>query len=344
MSVVLSIDGSLVTTTTKHPGGSYSAIDIGKPLGIQLLTFFPGTNIQEWKGKAELMITSQVRIGPSNKSAPEHVNMILRGYNFRQAEPVRNYGGDVYGDRMLYYTKAYAGQKIGITLRGVELDKINRETWDGITATIGALGRVAQFTPAAPYFAAAGVASRMFKTIVKAINRNDRLTIQRSDFFYDEPHRRILQSGRYLLWGKETKPQTMRSHYRLTGEGDDVANVLVEKEYEIPYRNSPYLVLQIDAKERKSYNNFEIGAGSAELLKKWGDKRTGTTILHTMQELARQVNDARQLDDIKSLFKDFGTTKSEVKKTNIRKKIKAHTELFSKDNGDLLKMLLKKYM
>lgn len=340
MALLLSVNGSFEIPTIRQPAGVYPPVVFGEPLGIQLLTFFPGINIKEWKGKAELMITSQVRVGPSNEPAPRRVNMILRRYNFKKANPIREYGGDIFGDRMLYFTKAFAGQRIGITLRGVEVDKVGEKTWNGITKTINTLGQLALFTSAAPYFAAAGLATKIVKTLLRAIHRNDCLTIQRKDFFFDEPNQIILQSGRYLFWKGRPTSKNMMEHFRLTGAGDPIPNVVVAKQNNVLYKRTPYFVLQIDAKERPKYESFEIGAGSAEILEKWGDKEAGATIFQTIQELGGQVNDARQLSEVMGLYKKLKKARDKDEKEKLSKIIKAHTELFSQDNGDLLKELL----
>jgi hypothetical protein len=325
MALLLSIDGSLTVATNKHPGGKYKPVAINKP---------------EWGGRAELMFTSQVRVGPINKPAPRLVNMILRRYNFKAAVPVQNYGGDVYGDKMLYYTKAYAGQRVGITLRGVELDKVGPKTWEGITSTLTSIGTLARFTPAAPYLAAAGLAAKLAKTFLRAIKRNDRLTVQRTDFYFDEYNQKLLQAGRYLFWTGGVRTNSMQKNYRLTGKGDPEPNRLVNKTDGSLFRNTPYIVVQIDGKRRRAYEDFEIGAGSAELLEAWGDKDAGAEIFQTIRELASQVNDARQLKEIIGLKEDLKKAKTRKDKAKIKEKIKAHSELFSKESGELLKELL----
>lgn len=346
MPVLKSIEGSLGPTTTEHPGTAYEKVkvEIGKPLGIQMLTFFPGTKIKEWGYKAEIMITSQVRVGPRNEPAPRMVNMMLRNYNFKQPEPIRHYGGDIYGDRMLHYTKAYAGQRIGITLRGVEMDKVDQKTWDSIESVISGVGKLALFTPAAPYLAAAGLSTRMAKTLVNAFNRNDRLSIQRTEFVFKEEHQALLESGRYLFWKGGINSTIMKKNFRLTGKGDDTPNILVRKDnVNQPYAQSPYFILQIDSKKRKSYKDFEIGAGSAALLEKWGDKDAGTTILKGIQKIAFQINDAKQLTEVTDLWKEFKDSESDEEKQNIRKKIDARMELLSDDNSEFISEILKNY-
>jgi hypothetical protein len=344
MPVLLDVETGLAPTTTSHTVQGLPPVAIGKPLAIHLLSFFPGVIKSDWGGRAELMITSQTRLGPSNKPAPRLVNMMLKGYDFRRAQPVVDYGGDVYGDRMFFYTKAYASQRVGITLRGVELDRVGDKTWKGITSTISAVGNLALFAPAAPYLAAAGLTARMAKTLVTAFSRNDRLTIQRTDLFFGAKHKRLLQAGRYVFWSGGPNAKQMARNWRLSGEGDELPNVVVSKLDGGLFRAVPYLVIQIDGQQRKEYDDFEIGAGSAELLEQYGDKEIGAAIFQAIRELAGQVNDARQLSEVNGLIDDLGKAETDEDKALIKAKIKAHSELFSEDNGDLLKTLLKGFL
>ena len=344
MSILVNVKGKLEPTTLDHSVQGFPPVAIGKPLAIQLLTFFPGTIKSDWGGRAELMITSETRLGPPNKPAPRLVNMMLKHYNYTRGMPVTAYGGDVYGDPMFFYTKAYAGQRVGITLRGVELDRVGKNTWEGITSTISGLGKLALFAPAAPYLAAAGLATKMAKTFVSAFIRNDRLTIQRTDLFFGGRHRRVLQSGRYVFWSGGPKTSQMTKNWRLTGKGDEQPNILVSRSNGSLFRAVPYLVVQIDAAQRKQYDDFEIGAGSAELLEQYGDKELGAVIFQTIRELAGQVNDAHQLSDVNGLLDDLNEAETDEDKALIKAKIKAHAELFSKDNGDLLKKLLRSFL
>jgi hypothetical protein len=267
MPVLLSIDGSLTTTVAKHPGGSYSPVTVGEPLAVELLTFFPGRIEGDWGGKAELMISSQVRVGPSTKPVPRLVNMMLRNYDFRMASPVQDYGGDVYGDPMLYYTKSYVGQRVGLTMRGVEMDKVDNKVWNRLTGTVSKLGKIALFTPAAPYLAGAALVGKFFGAVGKAATRNDRLLVTRKDFYFNPEHQRVLQSARYLFWSEQSgfHHGSMKAQYKLTGKGDDVPNLLVSQTTGEPFTAHPYFVVQISARKRKEYDDFEIGAGSAEL-------------------------------------------------------------------------------
>ena len=347
MSVLLSINGSLGTTTANHSGGGYVPVTIGEPVAVKLLTFFPGMIKNDWGGKAELMISSQVRLGPSNTLPPRLVNMMLRNYDFKKASPIQDYGGDVYGDPMLYYTKSYAGQRLGVTLRGVEMDKVDDKVWNGVTGTISTLGKIALFAPAAPYLAGAAVIGKIFKSVLNAAARNDRLLVARKDFHFNAAkNQRILQSARYVFWDekKSFHHASMKARYKLTGTGDYVPNVLVSQTTGEPFTYCPYFVVQIDAIKRKEYEDFEIGAGSAKLLETWGNKELGVSIFTAVNELASHVNDAKQLSSIRGFIKDLKNADSDDEKKEFKAKIEAHSNLFTEENADLLKGLLGDYL
>jgi hypothetical protein len=337
-------NGDLVPTTIEVNLGA--PIDVGKPLGISLLSFFPGTIKKDWGGKAEIMITSEIRSGPSNQAAPRRINMLLQGYDYKEAPVISDYGGDTYGDRMLHYSKAYAGQRIGITLRGVETDKFKPSTWKGMDQMISSVGNLALFTSAAPYLSYVSVATNIAKILVKAISRNDRLQTSRADLYFKEDNQKILQTGRYLIWEQKTRAMlsTIQTKYKLTGAGAPEPNRLVSIKDGHPFAAAPYFVIQVDCRARKQYADFEIGAGSAELLENWGDKSLGATVLDSIQQLAEQVNDAKQLTNIEDLIRDLKRADTDEDKAKIKQQIKAHSELFTKNNSALLNELLAEYL
>ena len=337
-------DGALIPATTAVNLGA--SIEVGKPIGVSLLSFFPGTIRKDWGGKAEIMITSEIRSGPSNQAAPRRINMLLQGYDFKRGPTISDYGGDVYGDRMLHYSKAYAGQRIGITLRGVETDKFSRSTWKGMEKVISSVGNLALFTSAAPYLAYVGVATNIANILVKAISRNDKLQTSRTDLHFKEDNQKILQTGRYLIWEQKAGAMwsAIQANYKLTGAGAPEPNRLVSIKGGQPFKAAPYFVIQVDCKARKAYADFEIGARSAELLENWGDKSLGATVLDSIQKLAEQVNDAKQLTNIEDLIRDLKKADTDEEKAKIKEQIKAHSELFTKNNSALLNELLGQYL
>jgi len=343
--ILLSIkDGTLIPATTEVNLGA--PIDIGKPIGVSLLSFFPGTIKKDWGGKAEIMITSEIRFGPSNQSAPRRINLLKQGYNFVQAPVLSDWGGDLYGDPMLHYSKAYAGQRIGMTLRGVETDKFKPSTWKGMEKAIDSIGNLALFTSAAPYLGYISIAKNIARILVKAISRNDRLQTSRADLYFKDENKKMLQTGRYLIWEQSQGAgwQTVTKNYKLTGSGDPEPNQLVSIKNGTPFKLTPYFVVQIDRKARKAYADFEIGAGSAELLENWGDQSMGAAVFDSITDLAEQVNDAVQLNNIEDLIRDLKKADSEEEKKKIEAQINAHAELFTKNNSSLLNELLSKYL
>ncbi len=346
MGALVSIDGSLKPLSTPHPDtGYYELLDIGKPLSIELLTFFPGKNIKDWGNKAEIMISTNIRVGPGDP-APRLINMLLFGYDFERAEPIQDYGGHVQGDPMLYYTKAYTAKRIGLTLRGTEVDRIPEKEWKKATAFLKQLGTIAWFTPAAPYLGLADVLANLARKLIKAINRNDRITMPVRDLYFNVTNRPILQSGRYVLWDDEAVTHDeLVQNYRLTSAGDYRMNVLVRSsDSSQRFNRCPYFVIKIDAKERRGYEDFEIGKNSAELLETWGNSDLGTDIFSAALELGRAINDGNHLKEIAKLTDDLNRAETDEERQRIKQKIQAISKLFTEENSDFMEDLLGKYL
>ncbi len=341
MAILLSDGGTLKPTTEKQTAGGYGRIEIGKPLAVEMRTFFPGRIRREWGNKAELMVTTQTRVGPSNETAPRIINMLIKGYDFRSAEPIRSYGGHIYGDGMLYYTKSYTGATLRTTVRGVELNKIGGASFDALTDTLKSLGKLAHFTEFVPYLSAAGLATRVVQSLLRVLLRNDRLAIASQDLYFDSTDDHILQAGRYVLWPDGTGPSEdeMMQDFHLAGRGGTKANLLVDSKNRV-YKGSPYFVLRIEGKKKSGYEQFAIGAGSAALLEKWADRKLGQSVFGAVQDLARQVNDAKQLSAIGELMDELRSARKKSVRAKLVTRIKAHHALVSKDNNDVLARLL----
>jgi len=272
--------------------------------------------------------------------------MVLQGYDYMTAPVISDYGGDVYGDPMLYYSKAYAGQRVGMTLRGVEVDKFDAKTWKGIDTLLSTVGSLTLFTPAVPYLGYIAVAKNIAAILMKAIARNDRLQTSRADLYFEDANKKILQTGRYIIWEPQqgASPAVLMKSYKLSGTGATEPNQLVSNSDNLQFKIAPYFVIQVDPKARKAYEDFEIGAGSAKLLENLGDQPLGSTILDTVQQLSEQINDARQLAEIEEQIRALKKATTDEDKQKIKKIIKAHSDLFTKNNSELLNELLNKYM
>lgn len=341
MAILLSDGGELKPTTEHQTSGGYAPVAIGEPLAIEMRTFYPGRIKRDWGNKAELMVTTQTRVGPANEAAPRVINMLVKGYDFRAAEPIRSYGGDIYGDGMLYYTKSYTGATVRLTLRAVELNKIGGQSFDALTDTLKSLGKRAHFTEFVPYLAAAGLATRVVQALLRVLLRNDRLAIASQDLYFDSADDHVLQAGRYVMWPDGIGPSDseMMRDFRLAGRGGTKANLLVDASNEL-FKACPYFVLRIEGQKRVGYDDFEIGAGSAALLEQWADRNLGQAVFTEVRELARLVNDAHQLGAIADLIEELRGTRKKKERTALIERVGAHRALVSRHNGDLLELLL----
>lgn len=334
MPVLYSPDGSLVSPTTDQPAKGFELVKIGEPLAVDLRTFYPGPSIKEWNNKAELMISSRVRLGPENTPPPERVTVMVPNYPFKDPHPIQDIGGDLYGDPMFSYTNSYTGNDLKITIIGIELDGISKKRFELITDTLKKLGSLSLFASAVPYIAGAAIVVQAFAVLTKLFQRNDKVLTVRKDFEFGRESR--LQAGRFLFWDGSPAWNKLASKYEINND-----NLLVAQGSGAPYLDRPYFVVRIEGRKRTGYDDFEIGAESAQLLEDWGDKDRGTAVLTAITGLATQVNDAKQLREITDLTSALKKATTDEEKAVIKQKIDAHKKLFSKDNQDLLAELLK---
>ena len=66
--------------------------------------------------------------------------------------------------------------------------------------------------------------------------------------------------------------------------------------------------------------------------------------MDSIQQLAEQVNDAKQLANIEDLIRDLKKASTDEDKAKIKQQINAHSALFTENNSELLGELLSEYL
>lgn len=344
MPYLIDIDGKLRSTAGDHISKDYEPLKIGKPLAIELLTFYPGHIKDDWGGKSEILLTTQIRDKPRSKPGPQYINMMLKGYDYKAHRPITNYGDTVSGDKMIYYTKAYLGQDIGLTINGYEMDKIGESNWNKISDVISKASTLAYFTPAASLLLSINLGTKFVKLLANVLSKNDRLVLEWIDLNFNGKNRNKLKSGRYIFFSdnknKEIK-KIIRNNYRLTRDTDEdyEPNILIETKTGKEFESLPYIVIEVSPSENKAYEDYEIGAGSAKIIEEYGINKQGIT-LENIKELAQNVNDAKQLSKLKDLVSEYDDATDDANKALVKSKIDAQTQLFSNINQDFVKDII----
>lgn len=344
MTVLISDDdGKLYTPGTKLTNAD--AIEIGKPLGVELRTFWPGTEIKEWGDNAEILITAQIRTEPQPQAAQRRIVLLLKKYPFKKPFAIQDIGGDIFGDKMIFYSKSFEGHSFRMTLRGVEVDGLGDKFYEQATSVIGKVGQLGYFSAAAPYLAAAGMATKLINLFEDWFVKDDRLSTRRTDLDYGKVtgNAKHLQSGRYLFWDSNwpgaPKPKEMRSKYRISGGDDDSPNLVMNLANGEEYKGVPYFVIEINSQERSEYNEYVIGANSAQLLKDIGADPEDLSFLKAVEDAARAINDASHLKDLVKTHRSLQAA-SGAEKAKLEKLLAAQVKGLSDDNSDFIKGLL----
>lgn len=343
MAVLIADDqGKLHTPGTKLSNAE--ALEIGQPFGIELRTFWPGNNIKEWGKRAEILITAQIRTVPQPEAAQRRIVLLLKNYPFKRPFPIQDIGGDVFGDKMIFYSKSFEGHAFRMTLRGVEVDGMGDKFYEQARTAIGKIGQLAYFTSAAPYLAAAGVVTRLVNLFEKWFAKDDRLSTQRTDLDFDKAgNTKHLQSGRYLFWDSNwdgaPKPNQMRAKYRISGGADELPNLVVGNEDAIEYRGVPYFVVKVSSDTRSEYDNYVIGANSAQLLNDFGADPDDYNIINAIEDAAKAINDAHQMKDIIKTSRALGRADA-AEKDALKKLLTAQVKNLTDQNAEFVRELL----
>lgn len=346
MSVLIADDaGKLHTPGTKLTNAD--AVEIGKPLGVELRTFWPGTEIQEWGDNAEILITAQIRTNPQPEAAERRVVLLLNKYPFKRPYAIQDIGGDVFGDKMIFYSKSFEGHAFRMTLKGVEVDGLGDKFYKQAREVIGKVGQLGYFSAAAPYLAAAGMVTKLVNLFENWFVKDDRLSTQRTDLDFGKStaSAKHLQSGRYLFWDSSwpgaPKPSQMRSKYRISGGEDDLPNLVVGQANGEEYKGAPYFVTEISSQERSEYNDYVIGANSAQLLKDMGadSPKNSLSFLEAVKDAATAIHDFSQLEDVVKTHRSLQSA-SGAEKKKLEKLLAAQVKGLSDDNESFVKGLL----
>lgn len=337
MSVFLSINGSLTSASDQHPGGgAYTPVAVGAPLAIQVLTFFPGNDVKEFGRYAEIMLSSHLKEGPSNEPAAKRVLLLETNWDTKNPKPITDWGGDSFGDKMVFYAKSFTGERLSLTLSGAEIDVSNKrieQVKTAISNVTSGLSTFASFTPAGPFIALGGSAAKTLLKIYQLAQRNQKLSIRDIDFSLNSINERPLQSGRFVLVADDTLPASFKTTYKLNSE-----NLLVHTNTEAPYETSPYWVLKINNETHQGYDDFDMWSGVSKLLGDFDDSNIDIAAgaAEALVEVAGELHDGMQLKEVSTLLGKYNNNR----KPETLEQLRAHAKLLSPTTLTLFKPFL----
>lgn len=240
----------------RRDGGKYKPVAPGEPLCVEILRVALG-NTKDWMGDNEILASSWAKTGGDAKPAPRLVNFYRE--KLKPYESISNLGAEYFGHNLVFYTPAYAGETLRMTLEVLEIDQAGDEVVQFVKSVTGSLTGLPFFAAQLPVLGALSLVPKIAEIGIKLynlINRNDVLLKADLDLSFQRPYHTPLNPGRYLFVYGAFDPAPFTRHYRLNN-----ANQLVETDGRDASRpgefEAPYAVIQITTDAHKEYVRFQ---------------------------------------------------------------------------------------
>jgi hypothetical protein len=240
----------------RRDGKKYKPVAPGEPLCVEIRRVALG-NTKDWMGDNEILASSWAKTGGDAKPAPRVLNFYRE--KLKPFEAIANLGAEHFGHNLVFYTPAYTGETLRMTLEVLEIDQAGDEVVQFVQAVSGHLTRLPLFSSQLPVLGALSLMPKIAEIGVKLynlINKNDVLLKADLDLSFERPYETPLNPGRYVFVYGAVPPASFIKKYRLSN-----ANVLVDENGEDASRNgvqeAPYAVLHITAETRKEYVRFQ---------------------------------------------------------------------------------------
>lgn len=306
---VLSVNGKLrslydVAAAKEKRIRGYKSVSIGKPLFMRYLYFFVCHKTYERKNK--LMISTFLKAKESKEAAAEAINYFNRETVFEKNHQFRldAFGGEHYGHPLIYYTNSYLGESLYMTTKIMELDKIDDKVVSAMQKGIGMAAAIPVFAEFLPYAAGAQVGVSLFQKINNLFNQDDPIVRGHNlDLYYNLENGARLQSGRIVCVTGDLSERALlnKDKYKLSD-----SNRLVETNTGKEYTDSPYFVVQVDAKANKKLESFDYYLGAAGLLRETNRGGNAAEIVSTVVDMFKGYRDIRTIKEIEDLSFDAG--------------------------------------
>lgn len=322
----------------EHPhtdDGRYEKVEKGKPLCVEIEHIGFG-NIKDWWGKSEVITSSWAKTGRSPKPATRLLNLMRTGIS--PYDNLEDLGAAQYGTRLVYYSPAYTGQPLRMSFELVEADKLRKKQVDALADGLKSLAKLAVFVPQLAYFSLAPQVATLASRLYGVFNRNDLILFSDLDLSFNEPHRKVLTSGRFLLVKENVNATDFMASYKLATDGNRLLGV-----DGAPPENSgftgAYIVIKIDAREKPDYKEFEADSEAEGKIKEYLDDGLDVTeeIAKSISGAVKGVRSFSYVKEVLKLNKKLNGAQTDEEKEALKKLIGDELKNLTEDEAELLK-------
>jgi hypothetical protein len=268
-SIVISVNGELRDAFKPVPDGDphatpYTKVALNGPLVVEyrrIALTNPGPP------KRKLMVSTYFKAQEEKNAAAEAVTYYSSSAEFGSGGrfTLVDFGGKDYGHPLCYYTRAYAGESLRLTVYPSELHQVDNHSLKTLSSSMTAIGGLPMFAQFLPYLSLAKAGINIFAAILNIFHHDGVYSVVSCDLRYGHPDARILQSGRFVCVpdtdsGHPVTDATLISHYRLTPDSQ-----LVAASDGSEFAGS-YFVIAVNGVEDKAYEKFDYFQNAAALL------------------------------------------------------------------------------
>jgi hypothetical protein len=328
----------------RREGTKYKPVVLGEPLCVEICRVALG-NTKDWMGDNEILASSWAKTGGDAKPAPRVMNFYRE--KLQPYEAISNLGAEQFGHNLIFYSPAYSGETLRMTLEILEIDQAGDEVIKFVKAVTNSLSGLPFFANQLPVLGALSMVPKVAELgigLYNMINKNDTLLKADLDLAFERPFQNPLNPGRYVFVYGSVSPATFTKKYRL-----DNANKLVENGGQDASRKggleAPYAVIQITTDARKEYVKFQgvsqqqefLGGIVSRLEDKYLQQIAG--LLNPIAELASQ---GYLLSNIIRLKKDLDEVTDGDRRAKLTKMLNGELSKFGDgDTQEVLKKSLK---
>ena len=339
MPAFFSDKGKLMLPEKAHSDDDrYEKVEFGKPLCIEIEHIGFG-DIQDWWGRAEVIVSSWGKVGRDSKPVPRLINMMRTG--IQPFSQLGDLGAAQYGTRLVYYTPSYNGTPFRMTLELVESDKFRSSQIDSLAKALKQLAKLAIFAPQLAYVSLAPDVVKLAGRLYNLLNGCDLVLFSDLDLSFNEPFRKILTSGRFVLVKENVNATEFIKNFKLGSDSNELQDMEGRPAEQAGFTGA-YAVLKIDARERSEYKAFEANSDAQAKIKEFLDENVELTE-DLAEGIATLVKGVRSFDSVKGVLKLHSSLQdadTNEKRKKIGKDIEAELKKLSDNDSLLLKEAL----
>jgi hypothetical protein len=333
MSVFFSDKTKLHLIGNRHSQDDrYTEIKKSSPLSIEIAHIAYG-NIRDAWGTSEVLISTWAKTSALPKPAPRVINAMRKG--IKEFDHLSSFGAAEYGNPLVFYTPAYSGNTLRLSVELLEIDRIGEEKVQKLGKGLASLSKLAIFVP---QLATLSMSPDILKISVKLLNlfnRNDTVLFGHLDLNLDRA--KLLTSGRYVFVEGD-HPDDFIDKYKLNYDHKLVTNDGAPAEDDGMV--NPYVVLRFDGRERSEYKDFELDSEVQSQLARHLNEEITTELADFMSTAVATSIKFKWTNKVLKLKRQYNRLTDEGEKTKKMEEINEELKRFSKDHIDLLKEAL----